>query len=429
MISKKINIMLVDDDLMSHQVARHWVTEHATREHGLNLEWVPWDQVQDDNFTTIYNMIANQAIPSGIIFIDLNFPLAPGLPYFRQQLSGQEVDTAAIPDYHIGGVAFVVALSKNKLRHQNTLVVLATDTASSIDALNFARRLAPGLAIEKADNLKAGGTATEEVIQRAILRYLELFGGPVAQFLGQVTHESVEVLFSAPELRSRVTKVMAELLSISAQELGSIVDAFLDDGDPNGKGSYASEAIKSMGVARDQMSAVGGWLFALAAFQRSAVPYGNQSKMNWSAVFSAEDLRKCSRLQGCFLTPIRTNQTECREIITLYFDMCLELFRLGLRRATLSDGSLRFVLSNGIDGRTGELNSDVLRRTIDSYRSASIAEHPQVGHQMGRNVWRFVVASSVSFDTRDDEGFFGGLSFWKINIIPRPDEIEVIFSA
>jgi hypothetical protein len=417
---EEVAVILIDDHIKSHQTVEDWVSKNSSPTGNLYLRWADWERVGQENWSQLYERAANNRLPAAIIFVDLDFNLEPEtIAQLRERIRDVAPNADDYSDQHIGGLAFISALARNPHINAKTLVVIATDKGTR-GVKEEAHRLAPNLEIVRCDGFRSGNTADSD-IESAVQKYAECFGDPVTKFYAKANHDCIQDF--GDELRS----ALEQLLCLGDSEMASVITALSKDGDPQGKRGFAKEAIKCLSPNRPQLSAIGGWLLALAAFQRCTDPFGRYQAKTWSNVFDVSHLENCRRLDRCFLSPIPAPDSDPSEIARMFYHMCLELFTLGLSKVSLSPSGLEFKLENQMDQRFGHKNAEALRRRLRSHQDDTLRQSQSTKHRMALSVWRFWVATSLHWGDGIDQGVFGGSSFWRMNVLTLPDHIEVVF--
>lgn len=422
-MTDEIAVIIIDDSKRSHQTIKDWVNEHPSPAGNLCLRCEGWDQIDEENWSKLYDRAANERLPRSIIFVDLDFDLKPEtVSALRERITGIEPNADDYSKQHVGGLAFIAAFAKNEKLNPHTLIVLATNTADSESAEEEAHGLAPDLEIMRCDGFKRGNPHAKAMnMERVVQKYAELFGDPISRFYEQASHDCIE------DFGDELKAALGQLLHLADSEVATVMMKLSQDGDPQGSRRHAIEAIKCISNNRPQLSVVGGWLLALAAFQRCSDPFGRYPQKSWLNVFDVSHLENCRLLDRCFLSPIPAPDSDPSEIPRMFYHMCLELFTLGLSRVSLSPRGLEFKLKNQMDERFGHKNAEALRIRLRSHRDDTLRQSQSTKHRMALSIWRFWVATSLHWGEDIDHGVFGGSSFWRMNVLTMPDHIELVF--
>lgn len=185
------------------------------------------------------------------------------------------------------------------------------------------------------------------------------------------------------------------------------------------------EALKSMGSETGKpLSAVGAWVYALAAY-RHVHPEGD-----WQHKFNLGDLDES--LSYCALLPHQKLET-LRGSIRIFYEMCCRLFMSNdanrsietLDQVSLSiEHGLMFVLNFPCQGVPGSIHERLKTLHKQSVRGEKLSASR---HKTSFSLWQFWQTSSLSDrDTLDDEGMFSPI--WRLNVVPREGrKTKVVF--
>ncbi|MEL7357839.1 MAG: hypothetical protein AAFN40_14875 [Cyanobacteria bacterium J06560_6] len=369
-------------------------------------------------FPSIFDrLIKNLSDFSGDLILILDLGL--DLPIATERSLRDRYDIAAnIIDSQIDGVVVALEAIKNanisplliliatELGHQGSIECFLQDRINRSGRANQIRlEFSPrgfGLSHQK---------YARDIVNFSIDQFERYFDGRFERFFARIEKLNHDDCQSA-----KAQEMLSSLLNVdfesSLKGLGS-------------KQQILQEALKSMGSETGKpLSAVGAWIYALAAY-RHVHPEGN-----WQRKFNVDDLDES--LSYCALLPHQKLET-LRGSIRIFHEMCCRLFMSddmsrsdeALENVSLSaEYGLSFVLNFSCQGVPGSIHERLKALYKSSVSGKKLSSSR---HKTSFSLWQFWQASSLSdSDTLGEEGMFSPI--WRLNVVPREGrKTQVVF--
>lgn len=410
-----MNLAIIDDLQIAHDNVDLYLKE-IDLSLGSKIELVK-ELSERIKFLRTFNKILTQISSfSGELVIILDLGLELPMSVKQKLRRDYSIETEVI-DAQIDGIVIALEAIKNS-KILPLLIVVATQYGRLDSIQNFLQARID--ASDRSDKIKLEfspkgfGLSNQkyagEIIKFAVNQFEYCFGDRFKEFFKEIE------FISHDECQTQ----MAEIV------LSNLLD--LDISSPiftlQPKHQILQESLKSMGSQTGKpLSAVGAWIYALAAYRRTT-PQGD-----WQTKFIVDEL-KDDFLDFNVLPPQEFK--TLRKSIRLFFEMCCRLFegkddisgQETLDRVSLSeDKGLSFILNFPCQGGIGSLHN----RLID-LASKGLNGEPleQKKHMTSLSVWRFWLTSSISDRAYlDQEGIFSPI--WRINVIPDGEKTKVVF--